>query len=247
MNKLILENVKKTYGKKTALDSCSVSFQTGITALLGPNGAGKTTMMNIIADLISKDSGRVLWNGEDIGKLGIKYREILGFMPQNVSLYKRFTAADNLRYLGRLKGMNREQVEHDIPELLKKVNLSDSANKKFGSFSGGMKQRLGIAAAIMNGPKLLILDEPTAGLDPKERIHFRNIIEELSKDSVIILSTHIVSDIEMLADDIVLIKDGKVCEKGSTEELVKKYPCDNDEDRSSLEAVYMRFFGENET
>lgn len=245
MNELTLQNVTKKYGNKTALDNCSHTFKTGINALLGPNGSGKTTMMNIIANLISANTGNVLWNGTDIVKLGAGYREILGFMPQSVNLYKRFSAADNLRYFGELKGLDKRQVENDIPGLLEKVNLADCFNKKFGSFSGGMKQRLGIAVTIMNNPRLAIFDEPTAGLDPKERMRFRDILRELSKDAVVILSTHIVSDVEMLADNIVLLKEGRICESGTAEELQEKYTPESTSDRTILETVYMNYFGEN--
>lgn len=246
MNELILKSVTKKYGSKTALDDVSITFKTGINALLGPNGSGKSTMMNIIADLISANSGSVLWNGTETSKLGAGFREILGFMPQSAELYKRFTAADNLRYFGKLKGMNSNDVEAMIPGLLEKVNLSDCAKKKFGGFSGGMKQRLGIAVTIMNSPKLVIFDEPTAGLDPKERVRFRDILGELSKDAVVIMSTHIVSDVEMLADNIVMLKSGKVCESGTPRELENKYSFSDTENRTALENIYMKFFGENE-
>lgn len=224
----------------------SITFKTGINALLGPNGSGKSTMMNIIADLITANSGSVLWNGIEVSKLGAGFREILGFMPQSVELYKRFTAADNLRYFGKLKGMDRGSVEAAIPELLEKVNLADCAKKRFGGFSGGMKQRLGIAVTIMNSPKLVIFDEPTAGLDPKERVRFRDILGELSRETVVIISTHIVSDVEMLADNIVMLKSGKVCETGTPKELKNKYDASDTENRTALENIYMRFFGENE-
>lgn len=246
MNELVLENVTKKYGEKTALDDISITFPTGINALLGPNGSGKSTMMNIIADLILANAGTVLWNGTEISKLGAGYREILGFMPQSVELYRRFTAADHLRYFGMLKGMDAHEVEAMIPELLAKVNLADCANKKFSSFSGGMKRRLGIAITIMNAPKLAIFDEPTAGLDPKERIRFREILGELSRDSVVLISTHIVSDVEMLADHIVMLKSGKICESGAPNKLAEKYGFTDAENRTALESVYMKFFGESE-
>lgn len=246
MNELTLKNVTKKYRQKVVLNDCSVCFKTGINALLGPNGSGKTTMMNIITELISVNSGSVLWNGTEVGKLGADYREILGFMPQNVNLYKKFSAADNLRYFGKLKGMSASEVETAIPRLLKQVNLSDCADKKFGTFSGGMKQRLGIAVTIMNSPKLVIFDEPTAGLDPKERVRFRDVLREISGDAVIILSTHIVSDVEMLADNIALLKGGKVCESGTPDELERKYSQGRTEDRTVLETVYMNFFGEDD-
>ncbi len=245
MNELELKNVTKKYGQKTALDDVSITFKTGINALLGPNGSGKSTMMNIIADLISANSGSVFWNGTEISKLGAAFREILGFMPQNAALYKRFSAADNLRYFGKLKGMSEKEIEEIIPKLLEKVNLSDCEKKKFGGFSGGMKQRLGIAVTIMNLPKLVIFDEPTAGLDPKERVRFREILFDLSRDAVVIMSTHIVSDVEMLADNIVMLKSGKVCECGTPEELQQKYNFSNSENRTALENIYMQFFGEN--
>lgn len=245
MNELELKNVTKKYGQKTALDNVSITFKTGINALLGPNGSGKSTMMNIIADLISANSGSVFWNGTEISKLGANFREILGFMPQNTALYKRFSAADNLRYFGKLKGMSEKEIEEIIPKLLQKVNLSDCEKKKFGGFSGGMKQRLGIAVTIMNSPKLVIFDEPTAGLDPKERVRFREILFELSRDAVVIMSTHIVSDVEMLADNIVMLKSGKICECGTPEELQQKYNFSDSENRTALENIYMQFFGEN--
>lgn len=244
MNELVLNAVTKKYGKKFALNDCSISFKTGINALLGPNGAGKTTMMNIIVDLISASSGEVLWNGVNIKGLGAKYRETLGFMPQNVCLYKNFSASDNLRYFGRLKGMEKKTVEQKLPDLLKKVNLFDCADKKFGSFSGGMKRRLGLAVAVMNDPALLVLDEPTAGLDPKERINFREIIAEMSENTVIILSTHITSDVEALADNIVLLKSGNVYDNGSVQELERKYCAERVEKLTALDAVYMKIFDE---
>ena len=245
MNELELKNITKKYGQKTALDNVSITFKTGINALLGPNGSGKSTMMNIIADLTSANSGSVFWNGTETSKLGADFREILGFMPQNAALYKRFSAADNLRYFGKLKGISEKEIEEIIPKLLEKVNLSDCEKKKFGGFSGGMKQRLGIAVTIMNSPKLVIFDEPTAGLDPKERVRFREILFELSRDAVVIMSTHIVSDVEMLADNIVMLKSGKICECGTPAELQQKYNFSDSENRTALENIYMLFFGEN--
>lgn len=239
-----IKNVSKMYKKEAkVIDNLNLTINNGeIFGFLGPNGAGKTTMMNIIVDLISIDSGEVLWNGTNIRELDAKFRAILGFMPQNISLYKNFTASDNLRYFGKLKGLEKEAVEEKIPEVLKKVNLLDSADKKFGGFSGGMKRRLGLAVAVMNDPELLVLDEPTAGLDPKERINFRDIIEQMSEKTVIILSTHITSDVEALANNIVLIKDGSIYDSGSADKLEEKYCSEKDEKLTSLEAMYMKIF-----
>ena len=205
----------------------------------GPNGAGKSTLMNIITDNLKLDSGKILWNGQESKSLGAKYREILGYMPQGQGLYNGFTAKRFLNYIAVLKEVPKEDVEMQIQKVSKSVNLQDELGKKIGMYSGGMKQRLLIAATIIGNPKLLIFDEPTAGLDPKERIRVKKIMSELAKDKIVIIATHIVPDIENIANEIIILKDGILREKNTPEELIRKYAENGD-----LEDVYMNIFGE---
>ena len=205
----------------------------------GPNGAGKSTLMNIITDNLKLDSGKILWNGQESKILGAKYREILGYMPQGQGLYNGFTAKRFLNYIAVLKEVPKEDVEMQIQKVSKSVNLQDELGKKIGMYSGGMKQRLLIAATIIGNPKLLIFDEPTAGLDPKERIRVKRIMSELAKDKIVIIATHIVPDIENIANEIIILKDGILRERNTPEELIKKYAENGD-----LEDVYMNIFGE---
>lgn len=205
----------------------------------GPNGAGKSTLMNIITDNLKLDSGKILWNGQESKTLGAKYREILGYMPQGQGLYNGFTAKRFLNYIAVLKEVPKEEIEVQIQKVSKSVNLQDELGKKIGMYSGGMKQRLLIAATIIGNPKLLIFDEPTAGLDPKERIRVKKIMSELAKDKIVIIATHIVPDIENIANEIIILKDGILREKNTPEELIKKYAENGD-----LEDVYMNIFGE---
>ena len=205
----------------------------------GPNGAGKSTLMNIITDNLKLDSGKILWNGQESKTLGAKYREILGYMPQGQGLYNGFTAKRFLNYIAVLKEVPKEDVEMQIQKVSKSVNLQDELGKKIGMYSGGMKQRLLIAATIIGNPKLLIFDEPTAGLDPKERIRVKKIMSELAKDKIVIIATHIVPDIENIANEIIILKDGILREKNTPEELIRKYAENGD-----LEDVYMNIFGE---
>lgn len=205
----------------------------------GPNGAGKSTLMNIITDNLKLDSGKILWNGQESKILGAKYREILGYMPQGQGLYNGFTAKRFLNYIAVLKEVPKEEIEMQIQKVSKSVNLQDELGKKIGMYSGGMKQRLLIAATIIGNPKLLIFDEPTAGLDPKERIRVKKIMSELAKDKIVIIATHIVPDIENIANEIIILKDGIVREKNTPEELIRKYAENGD-----LEDVYMNIFGE---
>ena len=184
----------------------------------GPNGAGKSTLMNIITDNLKLDSGKILWNGQESKTLGAKYREILGYMPQGQGLYNGFTAKRFLNYIAVLKEVPKEDVEMQIQKVSKSVNLQDELGKKIGMYSGGMKQRLLIAATIIGNPKLLIFDEPTAGLDPKERIRVKKIMSELAKDKIVIIATHIVPDIENIANEIIILKDGILREKNTPEE-----------------------------
>lgn len=205
----------------------------------GPNGAGKSTLMNIITDNLDADSGEILWNGEESKMLGAKYREILGYMPQGQGLYNGFTAKRFLNYIAVLKDIPKEDIELQIQKVSKSVNLQDELGKKIETYSGGMKQRLLIAAAVIGNPKLLIFDEPTAGLDPKERIRVKKLMSELAKDRIVIIATHIVPDIENIANEIILLKNGILKEKNTPEKLIRKYAKNTD-----LEHVYMNIFGE---
>lgn len=219
--KLTTFNLTKKYGKKTAVDQLNLELTEGIIGLLGPNGAGKTTLIRMLCDILKPTEGKVLFNGEDIHLMNEEYRERLGYLPQKVGYYSWFTGEEYLRYLGCLKGMSKQEVEERITWLLKQVSLENVRKKKIKTYSGGMIQRLGIAQALLNDPEILILDEPTAGLDPKERIRFRNLIAQLAEDRLIILSTHIVSDVESVATDIIIFKDGKVVMQDKNKDILK--------------------------
>lgn len=215
---LEIKNVTKFYGQKQALDNVSINFDKGIYGLLGPNGAGKSTLLNIMVTALKPTSGEILFNGKDIFSQKKNYLSHLGFMPQTPGYYKNYTAEEFLRYVSALKNVKSER-EKKIKELLSFVNLSSEAKNKVGTFSGGMKQRLGIACALLNDPEIIILDEPTAGLDPMERIRLRNLLSEISENRTLIVATHIVSDMEFIANNIILLKNGEVCRNGSPKEL----------------------------
>lgn len=219
--KLEIKNLSKSYGNVQALKDVSIELENGIYGLLGPNGAGKSTLINLITDNIRRDTGEIYWNGVETLKLGKKYREILGYMPQEQGYYEDFTAGAFLMYIAKIKGMGRKQAKDKVAQLLEVVNLQDSRNKKIGGFSGGMRQRLMLAQALLNDPKILILDEPTAGVDPQERIRIRNFISEISKDRIVILATHIISDVEAIAKEIIVIKEGEIIKKGAPSGLLK--------------------------
>ncbi len=207
---LVVNNVTKKYGKFTALEDISLEFSGGVYGLLAPNGAGKTTLIKMLTTLLFPTSGEILWGGSEITKLDGEYRGLVGYLPQEFGYYKNYSPRQFLSYLAALKGIDREMAKHKVPKLLELVSLSEVMDKKMRKFSGGMIQRVGIAQAMLNDPQILILDEPTAGLDPKERVRFRNLISELSKNRIIILSTHIVSDIETIANHVIMFKDRKL-------------------------------------
>ena len=228
---LIIERVSKQYKNRIAVDRVTAKLHQGVYGLLGANGAGKTTLMRMLTGILTPTSGTITLDGMDVSTED--YRAVLGYLPQDFGYYPEFTAMDFLLYLAALKGIPKARAKQRAKELLDLVSLQDVGRKKIKTFSGGMKQRLGSAQALLNDPKLLILDEPTAGLDPKERIRFRNLIEQLGKDAIVLLSTHIVSDIEHIADEILLMKDGQLIFQGPWTE-----------DKGDLEAFYLEQFEE---
>lgn len=219
---LKIENLYKSYRNKEALKNINITMESGTYGLLGENGAGKSTLMRILTTVDFQTKGKVTFDGEDIINLDEKYRDIIGYMPQDYNVFPSFTAKDFLEYMGVLKGIPKCELDKKIPEVLKFVNLDNVEDKKVKSFSGGMKRRVGIAQAILNDPKILIFDEPTAGLDPKERIRFSNIISAMSRDKIVILSTHILSDIEAIANDLIIIRKGELVEADNIDNLVEK-------------------------
>lgn len=230
--KLELKNLTKKYGSFTALDKMTITFEPGIYGILGANGAGKSTMMNLLTDNIPRTGGEILFDGTDILKLGKNFRKVLGVLPQQQGFYEHMTAQTFLYYMADLKAIPKKQAKDEIEKLLAVTNLSEVRHKKLGGFSGGMKQRALLAQALLGDPKVVILDEPTAGLDPKERIRIRNFISSLSRGKIILLATHIVSDIESISDQILMMKKGHLLGIGTPEELVesvsdkvKELPC----------------------
>ncbi|KPB05902.1 ABC transporter ATP-binding protein [Bacillus sp. CHD6a] len=219
---LIVENVSKKFGKFEALKKVNLEFKNGVYGLLAPNGAGKTTLIKMLTTLLFPSSGAILYEGKDIIKMDENYRGLLGYLPQEFGYYKNYTPTAYLLYIAALKGMERGVAKARIKELLKLVALEEVADKKMKKFSGGMIQRVGIAQAMLNDPKILILDEPTAGLDPKERVRFRNLLSDLGRDRIVILSTHIVSDVESIANEIIMIKDKKVLLQGTVSDICNR-------------------------
>ncbi len=212
----------KKFGSKTAVNDLNITLSNGVYGLLGANGAGKTTFMRLLCNIQNPTSGKVLLNGKNIVGLGEQYRNLLGYLPQNFGYYPDFTALDFLLYVATLKGLNERTARKKSKDFLEAVALSAESNHKIKTFSGGMKQRLGIAQAMLNDPRILILDEPTAGLDPKERVRFRNLISAFSKDRIVILSTHIVSDVEFIAEEIVMMKSGQIVHFGKPQEITSE-------------------------
>lgn len=219
---LRLDRLTKQYKQKLAVDRIDLELKCGVYGLLGANGAGKTTLMRMICDIQEPTSGEIFCNGQNIREMGEEYRDLLGYLPQNFGYYPEFTAWKFLLYIASLKGLGREQAAVRALYLLDMVGLADQKKRKIKTFSGGMKQRLGIAQAMLNEPEILILDEPTAGLDPKERVRFRNLISSFSKDKIVLLSTHIVSDVEYIADEILVMKDGRLIHRGAPEVVTKE-------------------------
>ena len=228
---LVIDRLTKKFQNKVAVDGVSLRLHNGVFGLLGTNGAGKTTLMRMLCGIMQPTSGTITFDGMDVCEE--EYRAILGYLPQDFGYYPEFTAMDFLLYMAALKGLPKQVAKRRANELLELVGLQDRSRKKIKTFSGGMKQRLGIAQALLNHPKLLILDEPTAGLDPKERVRFRNLIKQLGKDTIVLLSTHIVSDIEHIADEVLIMKNGALIYNGTW-----------DEQKGDLESFYLAQFEE---
>lgn len=219
--KLVIENVSKKFKDKWAVREFSAEMSDGVYGLLGPNGSGKTTLMRMVASILKPTSGRILLDDRDISTLDESYRDLLGYLPQEFGLYQNFTAERFLAYFASLKGLGKQEAKDRVDEVLDLVNLTKHKKQKTKTFSGGMKRRLGIAQALLNDPKILVVDEPTAGLDPKERIHFRNLISNISRGRIVILSTHIVSDIEFIAKEIFIMEQGELKDRSDLAGLLQ--------------------------
>ncbi len=244
--KLELEHVTKKYGDTAALRDFTLTFEPGIYGILGANGAGKSTLMSLITDNVKRDGGSILYDGEDILDLGDRFRSVLGYMPQQQGVYEQMTAESFLSYMGRLKGLRGRELRQQVGEVLELTNLLDARHKKVGSFSGGMRQRVLLAQALMGEPEVLLLDEPTAGLDPRERVRIRTFIKELSEDMIVLLTTHIVTDIESIADKVLLMKKGELVRVDTPQALIASLPADWRPvmGTPSLEDVYLCFLGD---
>ena len=221
---LILDGLTKTFSSFPAVNNLSYTMDTGVYGLLGVNGAGKTTLMRMLCTLLTPTSGTITWDGQDIFSLGSAYRNLLGYLPQYFGYYPDFSVQDYLLYIASIKGLRPATARQRMQNLLEQVGLTQVRRQKMKKLSGGMKRRAGIAQAMLNDPKILILDEPTAGLDPKERIRFRNLISELAENRLVLLSTHIVSDVEYIADQILLMKDGSLVHHGTSQQLLAAAP-----------------------
>ena len=238
---LELREVTKKYKDKIALQNISLKFDSGIYGLLGPNGAGKSTLMNIITQNIKPSAGTVFWNNVNTQVLGERFRSIIGYAPQQQGLYNAFSGRRFLAYMAALTGISKKEVKKEIERVLAYVNMQEAASRAIGTYSGGMRQRILIAQAMLGNPELIVLDEPTAGLDPRERVRVRALIQALSGNKIMIVSTHVVSDIEPIAKEILLIRAGELLDRDTVENLCLKYHGCND-----LEEVYMRVFEEEE-
>ncbi|MDO4544205.1 MAG: ATP-binding cassette domain-containing protein [Clostridia bacterium] len=237
-HRLELAGLTKHYGKKCALRDFSCTFTSGITGILGANGAGKSTMMNLITDNVKREKGQILFDSKDVLELGRSFRAQLGYMPQQQGMYDDMSARGFLLYIAELKGIKAKQARKEVETLLELVSLSDNAHRKLGGFSGGMRQRVLLAQALMGTPQVIILDEPTAGLDPQERIRIRNYVKALAADRIVLWTTHIVSDIESIAKEILLMKEGRLIAFDTPQNLLK------DNGQTDLEGVYMKLLGD---
>lgn len=245
MKKLVIQDICKNYGEKKALDHVTMELTSGVYGLLGPNGAGKSTLMNIIVGNCIPTSGTITYDGKDVLGGRSFFRNIVGFMPQQQGLYTQFTGYRFLLYIAALKGMNKKETKEAVEHCIDMVNMREHIEKRIGSYSGGMKQRLLIAQAVLNNPDILILDEPTAGLDPQERIRIRTMIANIAQEKIVIIATHVVSDIEKIASEIILMKNGHLIVKDTPQKLKQEIPIYNR--NVDLEDVYLHYFGEEGT
>ena len=220
--KLELNHISKAYGKTKALTDFNAVLEPGIYALLGPNGSGKSTLMNIITDNLKADKGEIVFDGQSVKSMGVRFREKIGFMPQYPGIYPSFTVEDYLWYMAKLKGLSNQQAREGIPQVLEAVELTESLKSKVGALSGGMKQRLCLASAVLGDPDILILDEPTAGLDPKQRISVRNYISQIAFNKIVIIATHVVSDVEYIANNIIILKKGHIYRSEAPASLISE-------------------------
>ena len=222
---LILDSIRKTFKDSVVVDDVSIRMQPGLYGLLGANGAGKTTLMRMICTILKPTEGAIYYEGKDVFEMDEKYRDLLGYLPQEFGFYPELTVKEYLKYISALKGLRQAIARKRIKELLELTGMEKNSSKKMKELSGGMQRRVGIAQSLLNDPKILILDEPTAGLDPVERIRFRNLIGQLSNDRIVLLSTHIVSDIEAIAKEVFVMKEGRIIERGTINEMCRKLPC----------------------
>jgi ABC-type multidrug transport system ATPase subunit len=242
---LEIKNIIKKYGSFTALDNLTITIEHGVYGLLGANGAGKTTFLNLITDNIKRTAGDILYNGEEILRLGKSFRSRIGYTPQLQGMYDDFSAREFLRYIGALKGIKSKECKRQIEENLKLVSLDTVAHKRLSSFSGGMRQRTLLAAALLGNPEILMLDEPTAGLDPEQRIEIREHIAKIGQARTILLATHIVSDIETIAHKVIILREGKLLKFAPPLEIIREVSELSGKDAANLEDVYLYYFAKN--